>query len=230
MKLNSILVAALACLISLPTLAADKDAEKGCRSYGQLANAIVTARESGVPFSREVAAVESMFATAPAKGQGRELVDFLYKEPAGKFLSHEGAVSTMYIDCLARVESSRAGGGGTKSPSEIEVLLAPFETFTGEKLPVLLKKYGLRVEYIERTPVSTMYKRDGDQPGDMLLTLEIKGRPKPMPCGLHKWLAGVDMAEVVVRRGAFLTEAEDLDPILYWAKTSKCSAAYGLAK
>jgi len=63
----------------------------------------------------------------------------------------------------------------------------------------------------------------------------ISGKPKVMPCGLHKWIAqgfqdghGEQLAEITVRDGKFLTNAEELDPVLYWAATNKCSEAYGL--
>lgn len=125
-----------------------------------------------------------------------------------------------------------------ESTSQIREFVRPFKTYTHQSLPGLLLRYGLSISRIETTPIESMIKevrRVGDHDGDVVATLYVDGDPKPMPCGLHKWLTqgydlhhAEDLSEIIVRRGKFVTDQPDLNPLLYWAATGKCSKSYGL--
>jgi hypothetical protein len=145
---------------------------------------------------------------------------------AGAFVAGLAAVTLPAR--AADIDTPRAAAGYT----------ARFHTFTGVSLSALLAAYGLRIDSIEVTPIESLRatsRKPGDRDGDVVATMHITGAVKPMPCGLHKWLAqgfepghADDAAEVVNRQGVWLASDPAVDPLLYWAATGKCSAAYGL--
>ncbi|PHV13816.1 hypothetical protein CSQ90_26685 [Janthinobacterium sp. BJB303] len=136
------------------------------------------------------------------------------------------------------LSTSVAGAQQIKEPAAIAKFVGPFKTYTGQPLIELLAQYGMRIEWIDTTPIDKMIaavRRPGDQNGDLVTTLSLTGKPKKMPCNLDRWMrqgyAGghaEDMAEIMYRNGRFLINAPDLNPVLYWAATGKCSTQYAL--
>ena len=116
--------------------------------------------------------------------------------------------------------------------ADIEKITMSFKTFDNESLIELLSKYGLKIDGVFMSPIESFNsapRKSNDKDGDMVTTISIVGSFKSMPCGLTKWIGGLkqDNAEIIYRNGEWITDDEDLDPILYWASNGKCSAAYG---
>lgn len=124
-------------------------------------------------------------------------------------------------------------GKSFDDPVEIEKVMKSFKTFNNKGLINTFAQYGLKIDYVFMTPIETLNvatRKPRDKDGDMVTTVEITGKFKPMPCGLDKWIGGFkeDAAEIIYRNGEWIADDENTDPILYWAATGKCSAAYGL--
>ena len=132
---------------------------------------------------------------------------------------------------LALTFSYAALATDIKNADEINVFLAPFKTYNGKSLTSLLHRYGLEVQYININSMK-MYKNsrhEGDKDDDLVVAIMITGNPKPMPCNLRKWMESVsfeNLAEITTRKGKFLIPTHNLDPVLYWASTGKCSPDY----
>lgn len=143
-----------------------------------------------------------------------------------------------YCMFLFLLISSIARAEYFEKPGDIEKYTSTFKTFNGQGLTKLLAIYGLRIESISTTPIEKLGKftrKPGDRDGDIVASLFITGQVKKMPCGLHKWLTqgyaaghAEDMSEVINRKGAWVADNPEVNPLLYWAATNKCSSEYGL--
>jgi len=143
----------------------------------------------------------------------------------------------LYISSILFFQSNAANAELIENTAKIENFTKNFKTFNGQKLTDLIGKYGLRITSIDTTPISKLKfgRKPGDRDGDIVVSIFISGNVKKMPCGLHKWLSqgytmphAEDIAEIIYRNGIWITDSPELDPLLYWAATGKCSGEYGL--
>lgn len=125
---------------------------------------------------------------------------------------------------------------------EIKLYTASFKTYKNTSLVNLLNSYGLKIEFILTDFIVGTNKsllRPGDKAGDVIITMRIVGlNAKPMPCGLEKWMSqGIPKdykykqehnSEITARNGQFLINQPELDPVMLWAATGKCSTEYSL--
>jgi hypothetical protein len=207
-----------------------EDKDKACVAYGMFARGIVVGKNEGITYSRAVQAIKRNAPAPEMANQFLQLVDVLYNKPYANKMSAEGAQASFYVECLQKIKRNLAGGRDVSTLAEINEVTASFKTFNGETLQQLLKKYGLSITHIEITPIKALFRKDGDEDGDILYNMIVEGRAKPMPCKLQKWLSNggrvEQPAEIMVRNGRFLTDAKELHPLLYWAATNKCSTEY----
>lgn len=128
-----------------------------------------------------------------------------------------------------------------ENKEEIKVFLSSFKTYKGNSFPQLLESYELRVVQIITQPLESINlgsMKSGDKSEDLIVSIIIRGNAKPMPCGLDIWMSqGIPkdykykqehLAEITTSNGKFRTEYPELDPVLYWAATGKCSSEYNL--
>jgi hypothetical protein len=144
----------------------------------------------------------------------------------------------IFIFLLALAISFISNAESLESAADIQEFTANFKTFNGKKLVSLLNGYGLKIESVEIDKIESLnplVRKKGDRNGDLVVSMHIMGKVKKMPCGLNKWLLqgmsngnAEDVSEIIYRKGEFLLTSPELNPLLYWAGTGKCSADYGL--
>jgi len=199
----------------------DEAIKRKCQRVGALAYKIAAARNAGVNASTTF--------TEALDDTGNEidpptvlaLVKQLYSGFA-KDMSPDGAGPAYYADCLVTADAKSIDG-----QSNIAAALAPFKTYTGEPLQKLLARQHIKVESIMVQPVKNL--RDGDQKGDEIYSLVLRGRPpKSASCGMHDFSQVDENVSEVIRRGAGFRQDKptDLDLVMYWAATGKCNPEY----
>lgn len=207
----------------------DEKTKAGCAAYGKMAFAFATDRDSGISFAQQQKDIRAKVGGTPVADEMLSLANLIYNDPMGKGWSPKGAMSSMYVDCIVRIEKTRSGAKIYSTKSEIAEAFNGFKTFNGKPLPTLLLDYGIRISSVEITPAE-YFKNDKDKPGDKLLLVTLASKPnKPMPCRLKKWVSGdmLPMPEIIRRGDEFpLLRPDEDDPLIYWAATGKCSEAY----
>jgi hypothetical protein len=199
----------------------DEAIKRKCQRVGSLTYKIAAARNAGVNASTAF--------TKAIDDNGNEidpptvlaLVKQLYNG-VGKDMSPDGARSAYYADCLVTT-----GARSIDDPNNIAAALAPFKTYTAEPLQKLLARQHIKVESVTVQPVKNL--RDGDQKGDEIYSLVLRGRPpKSAPCGMHDFSQVDENVSEVIRRGAGFRQDKptDLDLVMYWAATGKCNPEY----
>lgn len=227
MKIAALLMIACGCLAGT-TWAQTTD--QACSQYSKLAYAMASDRQSGTTLAAQLAGIRERVKNPILASEFRDLANFLYTSPAGKFLSPEGAMSSMYADCSIRIEKNSAGSRSYSTTDSVALTLRDFKTFNGKPIVALLAGYGLRIASIEVTPAE-YYKNPKDKAGDKILLMTLANRPtKTMPCRLNAWISGqiLPMPEFIQRPPKIfpLIRADEDDPLIYWASTGKCSDAY----
>jgi hypothetical protein len=199
----------------------DEALKRKCQRVGAVAYKIAAARNAGVNASTTFAESINDTGNGVDPSTVLALVKQLYSGFA-KDMSPDGAGSTYYVDCLVTADAKSIVG-----QSNIAAALAPFKTYTGEPLQKLLGRQHIKVESIMVQQVKNL--RDGDQKGDELYSLALRGRPpKSAPCGMHDFSKVDENVSEIVRRGSEFRQDKptDLDLIVYWAATGKCNPEY----
>ena len=203
--------------------------DQACVQYGKVAAQVASDRDRGISFSSMMAKAKAELGNSPAFTEAKDLLEFMYHEPAGMHLTSDGAAAAMYADCVVRKEKTAAGGRVVRDQPGLAILLKDFKTFNGKPLLSLLADYGVKIESIEVTPAE-YFKNPDDRPGDRVMLMAIaRGPLKPMPCRLKKYLtsASLPLPEFIARVGEFpRIRPDEEDPLIYWAATGKCSTAY----
>jgi hypothetical protein len=209
--------------------ALDEKSRQGCAAYGKLAFALATDRDAGISFSQQKRNILATSGGTPMADEMVALADIIYNNPMGKMWSPDGAMGSMYVDCIVRIGKTRAGAKTYNSKPEIDEVLSGFKTFNGKPFTALLLEYGVRISSVEVTPAE-YFENSKDKPGDKVLLVILKSRPtKKMPCRLKTWVSGeiLPMPEIISRGDEFpLLRPDEDDPLIYWAATGKCSEAY----
>ncbi|MFM0381574.1 hypothetical protein PQQ72_31640 [Paraburkholderia strydomiana] len=199
----------------------DEATKLKCQRIGSLAYKIAAARNAGV-------AAETTFSETindPDNEVDPPTVIALEKQlyiGFAKQMTPEGAGKAYYVDCLVTADSKSIDG-----QSNIAAALAPFKTYTGEPLQKVLARQHIKVESITVSAVKTL--REGDQKGDEIYSLSLRGRPpKTAPCDLHNFSQVDENESEIIRRGSGFREEKptDLDLVMYWAATGKCNPEY----
>ncbi|CAG4900330.1 hypothetical protein [Paraburkholderia saeva] len=199
----------------------DEATKRKCQRVGALAYKIAAARNAGVNASTTFAETVDDTGNEIDPPTVAALVKQLYVGFA-KDMTPDGAGSAYYVDCLVTADAKSIDG-----QSNIAAALAPFKTYTGEPVQKLLARQHIKVESIMVQPVTNL--RDGDQKGDEIYSLVLRGRPpKSAPCGMHDFSQVDENVSEVIRRGAVFREDKptDLDLVMYWAATGKCNPEY----
>jgi hypothetical protein len=108
--------------------------------------------------------------------------------------------------------------GESVSPQKVK-------TYKGMALDSLLSKHGLKVVSVNSMQANSATMPD-TQPGDVVVTMQIVGKAKGLPCDLDGWIEAPTpdnpyMAEALFHRGALKIDSKT-DKLLYWARTGKC--------
>lgn len=120
-------------------------------------------------------------------------------------------------------------------PASSEAWVNTYPTYNRVPLQKLLKKHGLFVsdlDFLLVTPANLKTMRNVKEK-DVAVTLFISGKSKGLPCKLDQRVndsivgGGAQLSDVLYRAGQFQIK-DDLEPLLYWAATGKCSTEYGL--
>lgn len=104
---------------------------------------------------------------------------------------------------------------------EISRALGGFSTYTTEPLPILLSKYGISIGSVREITISKSVVK-------YRITL-LGPALSSTPCFLSDWIVAKGRFEFAERNGnEFPDLSSKIDPVLYWAATGKCLAAYKL--
>jgi len=199
----------------------DETTKRKCQRIGALAYKVAAARNAGV----NAATTISEAINDPDNEVDPPTVVALVKQlyiGFAKDMTPEGAGPAYYADCLVTADARSIDG-----QSNIAAALAPFRTYTGEPLQKVLARQHIKVESITVQAVKNL--REGDQKGDEIYSLILRGRPpKSAPCGLHDFSQVEENVSEVIRRGAGFRQEKptDLDLVMYWAATGKCNPEY----
>lgn len=229
MRAPGIGIAMAGLVVAAVAHAAGGDITPACKAYGQAAAAFAADRNSGTSFSSEVASIRRRAPTPEMADFLIDIADAIYHKPGSNLLDPEGALFSYAAECQVNHERIAGGGRNIVIRPDVEAYLADFKTFNGTPLKTLLAKIGVRVESIQTEPLHPNKVRPGDREGDMALTFILAGHiPRSAPCGLARWAPdGLPPAELMRRGAQFpLLDPDSEDPIIYWAATGKCSAAY----
>ena len=205
----------------------DPAQEEACRQYGEMAAAIASDRERGVPLKAQLRALSSL-PESGVRDDAKNLIDMLYNQPYANQMTPEGAESTFFITCLADAKRRKAGARMFTERADIEKALRDFKTFNKKPLVALLGQYGIKIKSVEAAPVEGFSIPIG-QPGDVLYIIELGSKPtKKVPCKLKgHFEGGLPFPEALRHGDTFpVVETDSMDPLLYWAATGKCSEAY----
>jgi hypothetical protein len=199
----------------------DEATKLKCQRIGSLAYKIAAARNAGVSasttFSESINDPDNKVDPPTVFALEKQLYIGFAKE-----MTPEGAGKAYFVDCLVTADAKSIDG-----QSNIAAAVAPFKTFTGEPLQKVLGRQHIKVESITVTAVKKL--REGDQKGDEIYSLNLRGRPpKTAPCNLHDFSQVDENVSEVIRRGGGFREEKptDLDSVMYWAATGKCNPEY----
>lgn len=202
--------------------------EEACRQYGEMAAAIASDRDRGVPLKAQLKAL-SLLPDSGARKDAESLIDMLYNQPYANQMTPEGAAPTFFITCLADAKRRQAGAQRFTERADIEKALRDFKTFNKKPLVALLGQYGIKIKSVEAAPVEGFSIPIG-QPGDVLFIIELGSKPtKKLPCKLKGHFEGdiLPVPEALRHGDTFpVVEPDSMDPLLYWAATGKCSEAF----
>jgi hypothetical protein len=202
--------------------------KSACEEYGKVAGNLAVDRKNGVPLSDQISAIKLRLGDTQLANEMRELAKTIYSNhPAFRSLSQEVAAVSFMMDCQTRIIKTKAGGKFYKSPEEIAAALDGFITYHDRPLIDLLGSYGIKIKSVETVPSDAL---GNGRPGDTDFTLTFSmGASKRMPCHLERWMRGETLPIVEFTRTSSefpAINADQDDPLEYWAATGNCSRAY----
>ena len=202
-----------------------------CVQYGMIAGRIAVDRDNGVTIGDELATIRKQPGLPGVKADILNMAHMVYENPAFNRQEPKSEAMSWTLDCDLRLLKKQAGAKAFNTDTEITEALAGFKTFDGTPLIALLGKYGIRISYVEETPAE-VFDPVPYEKGDLVFLLQFsKGASRAMPCHLRTWFKGDTLPiPEFIRRGAQfpLIRPEEVDPVIYWAATGKCTEAYSL--
>ncbi|WP_087670576.1 hypothetical protein [Caballeronia humi] len=199
----------------------DEATKRRCSKVGGLAYTIAAARNAGVhagaTFAETVEDPNNEVEPPAVLALAKQLYVGFAKQT-----SPDGARAAYYVDCLVTADAKSINGQSNRAAA-----LAPFKTFTGEPLQKVLARQNIMIESILVQSVNTL--RDGDQKGDEIYSLMLRGRPsKSAFCKMHDFSQVDENISEVIRPGVIFRQDKptDLDLVMYWAATGKCNPEY----